>query len=75
MRKFRIVELKNRFYPQEKRWYGWRYIDHCFGEFTWNESDKDRSECESFEYANRCIERRKDWLSGIYAKPIYHEIL
>lgn len=74
MRKFRIVELKNIFYPQEKRWYGWRFIDSSFGEFTWNSFDKDRAECESFEYANRCIERRKELLNKLNSKPIYHEI-
>jgi hypothetical protein len=75
MRKYRVMELDNSFYPQEKQWCGWRYVDQLFGQFIWSKWNKEHSKCESLEYAKRCIERRKEWLEKGNEKPIYHEIL
>jgi len=74
MRKYRIMELNHLFYPQEKHWFEWMYIDNMSGKIIWHDSNKHHSKCESFDYAKRCIERRKDWLENGGIKPIYHEI-
>lgn len=72
MRKYRVLQVGNIFYPQEKRFLCWRYIDGTFHEFTWSNFDKDRSECESLLYAKGMIKKRKEFLLSIKQKPIIH---
>lgn len=74
MRKYRIMETDNGYYPQEKKWFKWKFVDHLFGEFTWDKNNKHESKCDSFDYAKRCIERRKEWLVDGGFEPIYHDI-
>lgn len=69
------MELSDGYYPQEKRWFGWQFIDNLVGGFTWGKLEhKYHSKCDSFDYAKRCIERRKEWVLKGNAKPIYHDI-
>jgi hypothetical protein len=74
MKKYRIVETRFEFYPQEKHWFGWMYIDNLVGNILWTESNKKHSKCDNYEYAVRCIERRKEWLENGSKFPIYHNI-
>jgi hypothetical protein len=75
MRKYRIVELRFGYYPQEKHWFSWKYIDHLNGDFLWSEKSRKYSKCDTLEHAMRSIERRKEWLKEGSKFPIYHEIL
>ena len=71
MRKYRIIEINNLFYPQEKRWLCWMYLDTMIQEFTWD-IDKDyHSMCKSKADAEIVIEKRIKYLSS--KKKVIHE--
>lgn len=74
MRKYRIVELRFGFYPQEKWLFYWKYIDNLHGGYICGEKNKAQSKCDTLTYAKYCIERRKEWLNNGDTYPIYHEI-
>lgn len=71
MRKFRIIEVNNRFYPQEKKWFSWKYLDNLMVRVTWCKNNINESECKSKEDAENIIKRRIAFL-GI-GKEVIHE--
>lgn len=71
MRKYRILEVNKRFYPQEKRWFIWRYIDNLCSHITWGKNHMSESECKSKDYAEKIIEARIRYLGD--GKKIVHE--
>jgi hypothetical protein len=72
MRKYRILEeSENRFYPQEKKWYGWVYLDNLNPAFTWSSHRNYHSRCNSKIEAEKCIEKRIKYL--LEPKLIIHE--
>ena len=64
MKKYRILEINNCFYPQEKRWFSWVYLDNLISRLTWGESLVHQSECESKECAEKVIEKRIKYLGS-----------
>ncbi len=72
MRKYRVLEIDNRFFPQEKRWLCWKYLDNIVASITWCESFKDHSECWNLSDAKDVIRKRKLYLRIKYRKPIIH---
>ncbi len=71
MKKYRILEINNKFYPQEKKFFGWVYLDNLNTRYTWGKRYISESECESKEYAEKVIEKRIRHLGII--KKIVHE--
>ncbi len=71
MRKYRIIEIDNHFYPQEKRWLQWVYLDNIIPCFTWNNDRDYHSMCNSKADAEIVIERRIKYLSP--KKEVIHE--
>jgi len=72
MRKYRVLEINNRYFPQEKRWFWWRYLDNLMPNIAWREEYKIHSECWNLSDAQDVIRKRKLWLRIKYAKPIIH---
>lgn len=71
MRKYRILEVNNKFYPQEKKFFSWAYLDNLTPRITWGKSHISESECESKECAEKLIDRRIRYLG--LGKKIVHE--
>ncbi len=71
MRKYRILEVNNCFYPQEKKWLSWVYLDNLIPKLTWGESRVQQSVCESKEYAEKVIEKRIKFIGS--GKRVIHE--
>ena len=71
-RKYRVLELENRFFPQEKRWFWWVYLDNMVTSITWSEESRHYSECWNLSDAKDVIRKRKLWLRIKYGKPIIH---
>lgn len=64
MRKYRIVEFDGGFYPQEKKFYFWVFIDNLSPKYVWG-SDKDyQSRCISLDDAKLVIEKRIKFLNS-----------
>lgn len=71
MRKYRVIEINNLFYPQEKRWFCWVYLDNLIEGFTWNNDRNYHSICYSKADAEGVIEKRIKYLSP--KKKVIHE--
>lgn len=74
MRKYRVLQIGDNFYPQEKRWFEWLYIDNRHTGFTWDKKSKNQSACINLEYAKQVIVRRKQWLINNSKEPIIHYV-
>jgi len=71
-RKYRVLEIDNRFFPQEKRWFWWVYLDNMVESITWSGEFKNHSECWDLNEAKDVIRKRKLWLRIKYKQPIVH---
>ena len=71
MRKYRILEVNNCFYPQEKKWFSWVYLDNLIPRVTWSKRYICESVCSSKDYAEKVIEKRIMHLGS--GKKIVHE--
>jgi len=65
MRKYRIIQTNNHFYPQEKRWVWWEFLDNLTPKFTWDKDRKYHSMCYSKEDAEKVIAKRIKYLTRI----------
>lgn len=72
MKKYRILEICGHFYPQESRFFWWKYLDNEFPNFTWCKGNMDQSECHSLLEAKNAIRKRKLYLKLKTKKPIIH---
>jgi hypothetical protein len=72
-RKYRIIEENGYFYPQEKRWFYWVYLDNMVESITLDKYYKSHSECFSLELAKKVINNRIDYLKRPKDKMIIHE--
>lgn len=72
VRKYRVLEIENRFFPQEKRWFWWVYLDNLVASVTWREEFRNRSECLNLSDAKDVIRGRKLYLRIKYREPIIH---
>ncbi len=71
MKKYRILQIGNRFYPQESRWFGWVYLDNLIASTTWSKRSRTQSLCETKEHAEKIINKRIKFLEN--AKHTIHE--
>jgi hypothetical protein len=62
MRKYRILQINDKFYPQEKRLFKWRYLDTEIYSYTWGRNREYRALCSGISYAKEVIERRIKYL-------------
>lgn len=69
-RKYRILEYKGGFYPQEKKWYHlwWSYIDNIINCLHLEMDDESR--CKDINQAKEVINRR---IKSLNTKPIIHK--
>jgi hypothetical protein len=72
--KYRIVEVVDGFYPQEKKCflYKWEYIDNMVSHYTWDEDTKNQSIVATYDEALEVVEKRKQYLKGIKFKKIHN---
>jgi hypothetical protein len=72
--KYRIIELKNAYYPQEKKYFfsKWEYIDNMVSHYTWEEDQKHHSNVATFNEALELVERRKQYLKDKKFKKIHN---
>jgi len=61
-RKYRILELHDGFYPQEKKWFNWRYIDGTFQFLTDLEKKTSDHKCKDLATAKYVIELRIEYI-------------
>ena len=71
MRKYRILEINSRFYPQEKKWFIWKYLDNLTPKITWSKNYMYQSGCSSKDWAEDVIEERIKYLGS--GKRTIHE--
>jgi hypothetical protein len=62
MRKYRILQINNKFYPQEKRLFNWRYLDTKIYSYTWGCNREYHALCSGILDAKIVIERRIKYL-------------
>jgi hypothetical protein len=70
--KYRIVETREGFYPQEKQCFlfKWEYIDNLVPLYTW-EDNKSESIVATYDEALKAVEKRKQYLKDKKFKKIY----
>jgi hypothetical protein len=61
-RKYRVLEIRDRFYAQEKKWFVWMYLDNNFPEFIWSSYRDYHASCDSINEAELIIKRRIEYL-------------
>lgn len=71
MREYRIIEMNNNFYSQEKRWLWWEFLDNAIPHFTWNGYKDYHAMCDSKAHAEMVIKKRIKYLQR--SKKIIHE--
>lgn len=72
--KYRIIELTNGFYPQEKKYFfsKWEYIDNLVSHYTWEEDEKRQSIVSTYDEALEVVEKRKQYLKDKKFKKIHN---
>ena len=58
MKQYRILEIDGIFFPQEKKFWWWEYLDKDYIEDTWIDRARYYSACVSKEAAETIIEKR-----------------
>ncbi len=72
--KYRIIEVIEGFYPQEKEYFfsKWEYIDNMAFHYTWDEYSKHQSIVSTYDEALEVVEKRKQHLKGKKFKKIHN---
>ena len=72
--KYRIIEVLEGFYPQEKKSFfsKWEYIDNLVIHYTWEDDDKRQSIVSTYDEALEVVERRKQYLKDKKFKKIHN---
>lgn len=72
--KYRIIEVRNGYYPQEKQCflYKWEYIDNLGSHYTWDENRKYHSYVSTWNEAVEVIQKRKNYLKDKNFKIIHN---
>lgn len=72
--KYRIIELTNGYYPQEKQCflYKWEYIDNMVSKLTWGENEKHHSYVSTWNEAIEVIQNRRKYLKDKNFKIIHN---
>jgi predicted metalloenzyme YecM len=72
--KYRIVEVIEGFYPQEKKYFfsKWEYIDNMVSHYTWDAYTKHQSIVTTYDEALKVVEKRKQHLKDKKFKKIHN---
>ena len=72
--KYRIIEVTNGYYPQEKQCflYKWEYLDNLVSKLTWDKDNEDHSYVSTYDEALEVIEKRKMYLKDKKFKKIHN---
>lgn len=72
--KYRIIELANGYYPQEKKHFfsKWEYLDNVSSCYTRDTYERYHSFVATYEQALEVVERRKQYLKDKKFKKIHN---
>jgi hypothetical protein len=72
--KYRIIELANGYYPQEKKYFfsKWEYLDNISSNYTRDAYERYHSFVATYEQALEVVERRKQYLKDKKFKKIHN---
>lgn len=74
MATYRVLQIRDNFYPQERKFLSWKYIDSIHYRHTWDKEYRHLSYCTDIEDAKKVITKRRNWLEHNKLKPIIHNI-
>jgi predicted metalloenzyme YecM len=72
--RYRIIEVIEAFYPQEKKYFfsKWEYIDNMQVHYTWGKFEKHHSNVATYDEALKVVEKRKQHLIDRKFKKIHN---